>query len=49
MFTGIIEEVGIMESMSEVAGGWSLTVKAQIVLEGTRPGHSLAVNGAWLN
>ena len=48
MFTGIVEEVGIMESMSEVAGGWSLTVKAQIVLEGTRPGHSLAVNGACL-
>jgi riboflavin synthase len=48
MFTGIVEEVGIMESLSEVAGGWSLTVKAQIVLEGTRPGHSLAVNGACL-
>jgi riboflavin synthase len=48
MFTGIVEEVGIMESLSVVAGGWSLTVKAQIVLEGTRPGHSLAVNGACL-
>jgi riboflavin synthase len=48
MFTGIVEEVGIMESLSEVEGGWSLTVKAQIVLEGTRLGHSLAVNGACL-
>ena len=33
MFTGIVEEVGIMESLSEAAGGWSLTVKAQTVLE----------------
>jgi riboflavin synthase len=48
MFTGIVEEVGIMESLSEVAGGWSLTVKAQTVLEGARLGHSLAVNGACL-
>ncbi len=48
MFTGIVEEVGIVESLSEVAGGWSLTVKAQTVLEGACPGHSLAVNGACL-
>src|SRR5215475_6067271 len=48
MFTGIVEEVGIMESLSEAAGGWSLTVKAQTVLEGSRLGHSIAVNGACL-
>jgi riboflavin synthase len=48
MFTGIVEEVGVMESLSEIAGGWSLTVKAQTVLEGTRLGDSLAVNGACL-
>jgi riboflavin synthase len=48
MFTGIIEEVGIMKSLSESAGGWSLTVKAQSALEDTRPGHSIAVNGACL-
>jgi riboflavin synthase len=48
MFTGIVEEVGAMESLSEVAGGWSLTVNARTVLEGTRLGDSLAVNGACL-
>ncbi|MBO0858895.1 MAG: riboflavin synthase [Chloracidobacterium sp.] len=48
MFTGIVEEVGIIESLSEAAGGWSLTVKAQTVLEGARLGHSIAVNGACL-
>jgi riboflavin synthase len=48
VFTGIVEEVGIVESLSEVAGGWSLTVNAQTVLEDARLGHSLAVNGACL-
>jgi riboflavin synthase len=48
MFTGIVEEIGIMESLSDVAGGWSLTVKARTALEGTRLGDSIAVNGACL-
>jgi riboflavin synthase len=48
MFTGIVEEVGIIETLSEVAGGWSLTVKAQTVLEGAHLGDSIAVNGACL-
>ena len=46
MFTGIVEEVGIIESLSEIAGGWSLVVKAQTTLGGTRLGDSIAVNGA---
>ena len=48
MFTGIVEEVGIIESLSEIAGGWSLVVKAQTTLGGTRLGDSIAVNGACL-
>jgi riboflavin synthase len=48
MFTGIVEEVGVMESLSEIAGGWSLTVKARTALEGARLGDSIAVNGACL-
>src|SRR5215475_12020761 len=48
MFTGIVEEVGIIESLSEIAGGWSLVVKAQTVLGGTRLGDSLAINGVCL-
>jgi riboflavin synthase len=48
MFTGIVEEVGGMESLSEDAGGWSLTVRARTVLEGAGLGHSLAINGVCL-
>jgi riboflavin synthase len=48
MFTGIVEEVGVIESLSEIAGGWSLTVKARTVLEGVGLGDSIAVNGACL-
>jgi riboflavin synthase len=48
MFTGIVEEVGVVESLAEAAGGWSLTVKAQTVLEDASLGHSVAVNGACL-
>ncbi|WP_322487803.1 riboflavin synthase [Chloroflexus sp.] len=48
MFTGIIEEIGIVEQLSQVEGGWSLTVQAATVLEGTALGHSIAVNGACL-
>jgi len=38
----------MMESLSEVAGGWSLTVKAQTAMEGASLGHSLAINGVCL-
>lgn len=48
MFAGIVEEIGAVNRLSETAGGWSLTVRAQIVLDGTRLGDSLAVNGACL-
>ena len=48
MFTGIIEEIGTVETLAEVAGGWSLTVQATTVLENTRLGDSLAINGACL-
>lgn len=44
MFTGIIEEVGTVQSLE--AG--RLTIKAQKALEGTKLGHSIAVNGACL-
>jgi riboflavin synthase len=45
MFTGIIEEKGVVEGLS--AAG-SLKVKASRVLEGTRPGDSIAVMGVCL-
>lgn len=48
MFTGIIEEVGAVEALLEIEGGWSLTVRARTVLAGAELGHSLAVNGTCL-
>ncbi len=44
MFTGIIEEVGSVKSI----GSGKLTVSASVVLEGTRLGDSMAVNGTCL-
>lgn len=48
MFTGIVEEIGAVESLSNDAGGCSLTVRAQTVLGGARLGDSLAINGTCL-
>ncbi len=48
MFTGIVEEIGSVESLSEIGGGWSLTVRAQTALKGARLGDSLAINGTCL-
>ncbi|MEE8471411.1 MAG: riboflavin synthase [Dehalococcoidia bacterium] len=44
MFTGIVEEVGIVRSLQE----GKLTVLSTEVLKGTSPGDSIAVNGACL-
>jgi riboflavin synthase len=44
MFTGIIEEVGTVKNL----GSNSLSLKADIVLEGTKLGDSIAVDGACL-
>jgi riboflavin synthase len=47
MFTGIIEEVGAVESLREAEGGWRLDLNASIA-DGAAPGQSIAVNGACL-
>ena len=44
MFTGIVEEVGLISKIKPT----SLIVKANKVLEGTRLGDSIAVNGVCL-
>ena len=44
MFTGIVEEIGVVRG----ADGGRLTIEASKVLEGTKPGDSLAVNGVCL-
>jgi len=46
VFTGLIEEKGVVAGMSSSGEGRLLTVKASTVLEGTKIGDSIAINGA---
>ena len=48
MFTGIIEEVGTIKQIARGQHSAVLTIQAQTVLEGTKLGGSIAVNGICL-
>ena len=48
MFTGIIEELGSVRNLNRNADMYRLAVEAGKVLEGTKAGDSIAVNGACL-
>lgn len=48
MFTGIIEEKGILKELKMAGVSGSLKIGAQKVLEGTKIGDSIAVNGVCL-
>jgi riboflavin synthase len=48
MFTGIIEEVGLVDSFVQGPASWRLRVKARRALAGTAAGDSIAVNGCCL-
>ena len=48
MFTGIIEEVGVIRGMSMSGHSGEISIKAGKVLEGTKIGDSIAVNGICL-
>ena len=48
MFTGIVEELGAVESVEDQGDAIRLTVRASTVLEGTGLGDSIAVNGCCL-
>ena len=48
MFTGLIEETAPVISVEPVAMGARLTLEASLVLEGTKAGDSIAVNGCCL-
>lgn len=48
MFTGIIEEIGTIEQLNIGANSGEIRIKAKKVLEGTRVGDSIAVNGICL-
>lgn len=48
MFTGIVEEMGKISAIRQGAKSAQLTIQAKTVLEGTRIGDSIAVNGVCL-
>jgi riboflavin synthase len=48
MFTGIVEELGTVAAIEEQGDALRLSISAAAVLEGTRPGDSIAVNGCCL-
>ena len=48
MFTGIIEEMGVVQSLTRKGQLALLTVKAKKVLSGTKPGDSVAIDGVCL-
>lgn len=48
MFTGIIEETGQIESIVQNGNSAVITINASKVLEGTKVGDSIAVNGVCL-
>jgi len=48
MFTGIVEEAGLVQAVTRRGKGWSLEVEAGVVMEEVRIGDSVAVNGCCL-
>ncbi len=48
MFTGIIEETGIVERINFTGNSGNIKIRAKKVLEGTKIGDSIAVNGICL-
>ena len=48
MFTGIIEEIGKVKKISLAGKSGSLEIGAKKILEGTKIGDSIAVNGVCL-
>lgn len=45
MFTGIVEEIGIVNSFIKKNSGASLTITCKTVLEESKPGDSIAIDG----
>lgn len=48
MFTGLIEEIGQMRSVTQRGQSMELTIQAKTILEDVRIGDSIAVNGVCL-
>ncbi|MDD4565170.1 MAG: riboflavin synthase, partial [Eubacteriales bacterium] len=48
MFTGIIEETGIIQAVERGGKSSRIQIKAEVVLEGTRIGDSISTSGVCL-
>lgn len=48
MFSGIVEETGIVRQIDARSGGNTLSIAAKLVLDGTQIGDSIAINGTCL-
>lgn len=48
MFTGLVEEIGVMKGISKQGEAMRLQIGAKIVTEGVKLGDSIAVNGVCL-
>jgi riboflavin synthase len=48
MFTGIVEEAGMVQAVTRRGKGWSLEVEAGAILAGVKIGDSVAVSGCCL-
>ena len=48
MFTGIVEELGVVESLHDQGDAVRLTVRGPLVVSDAAPGDSIAVNGCCL-
>lgn len=48
MFTGLVEEIGIVHQVISLEMGMKITIRCQLVLEGIKSGDSIAVNGICL-
>ncbi len=48
MFTGIVEEAGVVQAVTRRGKGWSLEVEAGSIVPGVKIGDSVAVNGCCL-
>jgi riboflavin synthase len=46
VFTGLIEEIGVVKKVEKAGDGTHITVGAALVLEGTRTGDSICIDGA---
>jgi riboflavin synthase len=46
MFTGLIEEIGIVKGIEKTGNGVNITISAKIILEGINTGDSLSIDGA---